>query len=729
MHPGFNPYQPESRPPGDTPLRLWIAGRTKRLRGILLRLPVFCFLLARFALPLFAAEIPGKSDAPIHLKADHLQYFKEKEIYVTQGAVVIEQERMRLEADAARLNGKTGKLTAMGNIHYFDGENTIDAERLTLDINTKLGVLYEGRLFMKESNYYIQGKEIIRDALDHYRLKTGAFTACDCQENPAWRIRAVNLDLTIDEYLFAKHARFYVKEVPVFYFPYFFYPANRERRTGLLTPNIGMSSRYGFRYNQRFFLALADNKDATISVDHRGKKGNGLGLQYRYVLSKKGRGEINVDFFKDKENNVDRWEVRMHHNQQFTTRVQGKLDIKYVNEASNLRQLSDRTVERAKQNIESNLSLTYQGDHTYAYFLARYTQDLTQNNNSATPQRLPEIGFSVIEYRLGQTPLYLNVDTTAVNFWSEGGLNLQRVDIYPKLSLPLRLSRHATLTPWAGFRETWYRHGDKSQGPQGEEAVSRKTLPLGVTLEGNGTLNWGKTTQRISSAIMYEKIDVSDGDNLIQIDELDALHDRENLTISLMQRFLKLNDKGQIEEKASLRFTETYHLNKIPKVSNTTRRFSDLRTEFHFRPWTTLALEVDTFYNLEEGRLNTINSDLSVTPVSYFNFKVGHRSSRAGAVPQKGDLFNPYYLGDLENIAPKVEFFSGEATVNTPWGIRYTNKIRFDLDAGEKVEVDHIVHYQAQCWGIGFSYIEFYDRDEFSFFITLKGLGSFSPQQ
>jgi len=724
MRPGFNLQQPKRWTCTLKKISFHTGRQVKQLRLILIFFLLLCIQHHSPSPPLFAAEMPGKSEAPIHLKADHLQYFKERDVYLAQGSVVITQETTRLEADAARLNGKTGKLSAIGNIHYKDGENTIDAEHITVDINTKLGVIYEGKLFIKESNYYVEGKEIIRDALDHYQLKTSSFTACDCQENPAWRMRAGNLDLTLDEYLFAKHARFYVKDVPVFYFPFFFYPAKQNRRTGLLVPSIGFSSKHGFRYEQGFFLALADNQDATITAEHRGDKGNGLGLQYRYVLSKKGRGEINADFFRDKEDDVDRWEVRMHHDQQFTTRVQGKLDVKYVNETSNLRELSDRTSDRAQQNVESNLSLTYQGDHTYAYFLARYTQDLTQDSNSATPQRLPEVGFSLVEYRLGSAPLFLNVDTTAVNFWSEGGLNLQRVDLYPKLALPLRLGGQATLTPWAGFRETWYRHGEKS-----EDAISRETLPIGVTLEGSGTAKWGETTHRVSSAIMYEKIDVADGEDLKQIDELDSLHDRENITMTLMQRFLKLNDKGQPEEKASLRFTETYHLDQIPSVSNTTRRLSDLRTELHLRPWSALALEVDTFYNLDDGRLNTVNTDLDLTPISYLNLKVGHRSTRNGAVSQKGDLFNPYYLGDLENISPKVEFLSSEATVTTPWGIQYTNKIRFDLDVGEKVEVDHIVHYQAQCWGLGFSYIEFYDRDEFSFFITLKGLGGFGPEK
>lgn len=674
---------------------------------------------------LCAAELPGKSDEPIHLKADQLEYLKETDLYIAQGDAEVVQGSMRLTADTLRLDGKTGKLLGLGHIHYFDGENTIEAERIEVNVDTKLGIIYNGKIFLKAENYYIEGEEIIRHTLDHYELKTSAFTACDCQENPAWRIRASTLDLTVDEYLSAKNARFYVKEVPVFYFPFFLYPAKQDRHTGLLVPNIGYSSKYGFRYKQGLFFALAAYQDATITAEHRGDKGDGLALQYRYILSNTSRGELNAEFFQDKEDNVDRWEIRFNHEQQFTSRVQGKLDLKYVNQTSNLRALSDRTADRAQQNIESNLSLTYQGDNTYAYFLARYTQDLTQANNNNTPQRLPEIGFSLIEYRLGDAPVYFNADSTAVNFWSKSGLDLQRIDVYPKLSLPLRLGNGGTFTPWAGFRETWYSQGDQKK----DDAISRVTVPVGITLEGRTSATWGETTHQSSAALFYEKIDVSDGEDLIQIDELDGIHNRENITATVIQRLLKRNHQGLPEEKASFRLTESYHVDKIAAGSRDTRRFSDVRAELHLRPSPSLSLEVDTFYDIYDDKLTSLNSDLGLGMTPYLNLKGGYRSTRDGTVPKKGDLFNPYYLGDRETTTPKTDFITGEATISTPWGIRYTNKVFYDIEQSKMVEIDHLVHYQAQCWGLGLSYIEFHDRTEFSFVVTLKGLGAFGPEQ
>ncbi len=632
---------------------------------------------------------------------------------------MVKQGPMRLQADAIRMDGKTGSLSGIGHIHYFDGQNSIDAERITLHIDTNLGILYNGKLFIASENYHIEGEEIIRHAPDQYEFKESSFTACDCQEDPAWRIRSKKIDLTVDGYLFAQHTRFYIRDIPFFYLPYFFYPVKRERQTGLLVPTIGFSSERGFRYEQDLFWAISDNQDATLSVEHRGDKGNGLGLEYRYVPSKRAHGEIKTEYFRDREENLDRWELRMNHEQRFTSRVQGKLNIQYVNEFTNFTELSDNTLDRARQNIESNLSLTYRGNMSYAYLLARYTQDLTQSSNDATPQRLPEIGYSLIEYHPWNAPFYLNLDTTAVNFWSEGGLNLQRIDLYPKISLPIRLGYGLTLTPWAGFRETWY-----SDSKQEDDGVAREITPSGITLGAESSKKWGKTLQRIDALIMYENIAIKDEDDIIQIDELDTLHERQTITATLGHRFLKSDHDGQLRDLVVFRTTETYYLDDLSDESLASRRFSDLRTGLELRPWSHFSLEIDTFYDLYDHRMTSLQTDFKLT-FPRLSLAVGQRSTREGTIPKKGDLFNTYFIGNRETVTPEVDFWSGELSISTPWGIYFVNKAFYDADQNELVEVDYILQYQTQCWGLSFSYLNFHDRNEFSFAISISGLGAF----
>ncbi len=658
------------------------------------------------------------------MKADTLQYFSENDIYLAAGAVTIKQGLMRVTGDSLSLEAETGEATVFGNVHFFDGENTIEAKKIVFNLNTKLGMLYKGKLFLKADNYHITGEQISKDGVNHYTLEDASFTTCDCENNPAWRFRVDALDLTLDKYLFAKNVLFYVRDIPVLYLPYFVAPIKRERSTGLLIPHAGFSTRDGFKYRQELFWAISKSQDATLSYEHRGKRGDGLGLEYRYVLSKTARGTLNTQFFRDKITSVDRWDLSYVHEQQFSKSIKGKLDVQYISENDTFSQLSNQTIDRARQNVESNLSVTYQGENTFVYLLGRYTQDLIAENNSDTPQRLPEIGASLIEYRLGDGPFFLNVDSSAVNFWSEGGLDLQRVDLYPKLALPLHIATGTTLTPWVGFRETWYNKGAIS-----DASISRAIFPTGLSLAGSYRTNWAGITHRIYPEIFYEKITVREDGDIRKIDELDGLHDRETLTATIGQRFATQNIDGKQAEKASLRLTATLHTNDIPKEALNKRRLSDLRTEFRLQLWSPISLKVDTFYDTYEDRFNTINIDLDLKIQKHVNFTVTQRTSRTGALPKKGDLFNPYYLGDREILSSNINFWSEQLTITTPWGIRFVNKVFYDADQKELVEIDYILEYQAQCWSLGLSYIEFPDREEFSFLLTLRGLGAITPQK
>ncbi|MFQ5579815.1 MAG: LPS-assembly protein LptD [Nitrospiria bacterium] len=652
----------------------------------------------------------------IHLTADRLEYLKEKDILSAEGSVVIQQGRSEIKADSLLLDNTIGMLRAAGNVYFSDGENLAEAFEAEFDINTKLGALHHGRLFIKSDNYYLRGKRIERSALDRYELHEGTFTACKCERNPAWLIRTQHLRISLEEYVVAKNIVFYAKNIPIFYLPYMIYPVKTTRQTGLLVPRAGYSSRYGFRYDQDFFWAISQNKDATISLKHKGSKGDGLGVEYRYILSSKSKGTFHADYFLDRENDIGRWEIRYGLQHHFTNKIKALLDARYVNKANHFQDLSDRTAERALQEVESNFMLTYQGEESYAYLLGRYTQNLTTNTSSTTLQRLPEIGYSLNEHRLGRMPVFFHFESTAVNFWRKSGLSAKRLDAYPRVSLPISIPYAGTLTPWAGFRETWY-----SRGISKDHTISHEIVPSGITLENLFYRHGKSMTHLISPTIFYEYIEVEDKMDIPQFDEIDQISNRNAVTASISQRFLTANGNGLLEEKGSLRVTETYRIDTA-RASNP-RPYSDLRGELTLNPFPSVSVAFDSFYNLYDSRLTSLNSDLRWTLKPYVNITIGQRSTRAGSIPQKGDLFNPLYLGKTEKVPTDISFWTGSLLIRSPWGFGAGNKTYFDADARELVEIDYEIFYEAECWGVVLTYLDFKDRDEFAFSITLKGLG------
>jgi hypothetical protein len=90
-----------------------------------------------------------------------------------------------------------------------------------------------------------------------------------------------------------------VKDVPIFYFPYFLFPAKTTRETGLLFPRIGYSNRRGFQWEQPFFWAINKSSDATVALDVETAARVGVIGEYRYELSRQTHGNFTLAYYNE----------------------------------------------------------------------------------------------------------------------------------------------------------------------------------------------------------------------------------------------------------------------------------------------------------------------------------------------------------------------------------------------------------------------------------------------
>ena len=118
------------------------------------------FLLWPFP-PAFSQEISNqeivpKVDLPVEIKADRLEYQKEKDRYEAEGSVEILQGEMQLKASRIILENQTGDATIFGNFFFFDGQNSLEGEEGKLGNTLEQGAV-EGscccrrRLYLSDS--------------------------------------------------------------------------------------------------------------------------------------------------------------------------------------------------------------------------------------------------------------------------------------------------------------------------------------------------------------------------------------------------------------------------------------------------------------------------------------------------------------------------------------------------------------------------------------------------
>ncbi len=644
----------------------------------------------------------SKSDAPIYLTADRIESLQDEKVYRAEGSVVLTQGPMELTAERLQIEVLTGKVTAEGAVHLDDGANRAEAERIEIELQTGLGILTHARLFLPKENYLLGAERMARTDVDRYELEDASFTPCGC--DPDWRIRARRLRVRLEGYLTLRDLTFYAGDWPILYLPYFIYPAGTERKSGLLVPRVGFSSRDGFRYRQEFFWAISPHRDATLSVDSRGRRGIGGGLEYRYRLAPEAGGEIQSDFFHDKKEALDRWDLKWKHSHRVSQRVSGGWDLRYLNEESTLRALSDEADERAARTSVSHAGLAYRGDAGLAYLSAQYTQTLSSANDDTTLQRLPEIGG---HYAGWQGPVQWQVEGTAVHFWRKSGFKTPRADLGVRLSWPL-----GRVTPWVGVRETAYRRTLNGGGSE-----LRTLFPIGIDAEASFRREWPTVRHIVRPRLHYRYIDLHEVPNLPTFDEIDTLSDRNAVTLALDQQLYGTDSNGQWMERLFLRLSQSHRIDRqrdhAPHVS------SPIRAELRLQPASQVGLDADITHDVRDDRILSGTTQLRFTH-PLVTLRVGRRYLRGQPVPKMGDPYDPLFLGD-EVAGPRTDFWTGRIDwVTGP--IQWRGTGDFDADRDRPVQSSLSLLWQRDCWGVTLTYADFPDRHEVSFLVKLKGL-------
>lgn len=127
-------------------------------------------------------------------------------------------------------------------------------------------------------------KAIEVDSDGNIHLDEGSYTTCAPYQD-TWLLSAKKLSLyTKKGRASAKHIRFDYLQVPIFYFPYFTYPIDNKRHTGILFPSYGTTSSSGYEFTIPFYWNIAPNQDMTISGHYLTQRGVEMQTKYRYLL-------------------------------------------------------------------------------------------------------------------------------------------------------------------------------------------------------------------------------------------------------------------------------------------------------------------------------------------------------------------------------------------------------------------------------------------------------------
>ncbi len=752
-------------------------------------------LLLLWPFPTQAADstiTPGPSSSgapPLEVKADRLDYLQEQEIYEAEGSVVVDQGSLHLTADHMTLQVLPGVLIATGHVRMIDPKGDLSADRLELNVNTEAGVITHGQVYLKASNSLIEGRLLQRFSEDHYRVKEGRFTNCDAREGetPAWRFQFKDLDLDAGDSVAFKGGWLCVADVPVLPIPTMTYPLS-TRRSGFLIPNVGYDNRFGFHLQEAFFWAISPSQDLTIAPSYYSNLGYGSDLEYRYALNRLSKGQWFVSFLQQTQlpnvsgvtnTGQDAKQARAlisgSHTQQFTQDLLLRANANFVTDPNYLQQLSNSGVQRALPSNESNLLAVQRMTYGNLYLLGQYLQPL-QAGGTDTFQRLPELGYSLPNLSLFNSPLLFGTDAGFVNFYREQGFAQNRVDVVPGLSTDVIDFGHIVgVTPQAKFREVYYTRGAVETSSQhretfwaGVDATSKLSRRF-LTSDGHTLLH------TIEPSVMYEYVPPTDQSKLTQIDQVDDLPKKNLMTYMLRSRMLEQDGETSFNW-LDLTLAQSYHVGAVqtrardftPGVSPllgtitqplqpaTTaiegKKFSDLwlramignnspqiiqsqvtgaafgraaGTSLGQRPVINRYLTVDAFFDPYRSTVSQFNTDFRLQQQNDWYLEVGQRYSREGNRVRRGDVWNSISFNEVYAPTQEIQFVTAGGAFRTPWGWTLGAKGYYDVKNGKSPEYDVVALYQnpCKCWSLGLFYLQFPDRAQYNFMLSLTGIG------
>ena len=628
---------------------------------------------------------------------------------VADGHAEFRRDDTTITADHLTYRHLEDEAEADGHVVMTRDGDRISGSHLRLKVQDNLGVFDQPAFAFKREPKVVPGFDFRREAtvgsgdaerMDFegeglYRLMRGTFSTCS--PNRDWYVAADEIALDYNRQVGeADSAKVVFMDTPIFYWPWFSFALNHERKSGFLAPTYSTSTTSGVELTIPWYWNIAPNMDATIAPRVLAKRGLQLNSELRY-LEPAYNGTARFEFLpNDQVTLTDRSAYAVAHNHFFAPGLSGDLNLNGVSDDRYFTDLSSRVAMVSQANLLRQGRLMYSGGWWGATLMAQRYQTLQDPDAPvAIPYyRLPQFLVSALRPDL---PGGLNFHFTGefVAFDHPTQVTGQRTVIYPQLSLPIQGSSFY-ITPKVGLHQTRYTLERQDAGVPStlSREVPITSIDSGVVFERD--VNWfGRSLLQTAEPRLYylsvpardqSKIPVFDSAltdfNFAQIFSenryggTDRIGDANQLTAAIVSRLI---DPGTGTELMRAALGQRYYFQDqqvtLPTETARTNRKTDVLAAFSGRIMPRVNLDAGWQYSPFYGRTERTN--------------IGVRWQ-----PDYGRVLNAGYRYTRDQVG-QVDI-SGQWPIGGGWyGI---GRYNYSLKDNRLVEGVAGFEYDAGCW-------------------------------
>ena len=617
-----------------------------------------------------------------------------------KGKVEIDSSEAIIKADEALLNRQTQTLDANGNVSFQDNNITVSSQKVQLNRVTNALLIEKSLYQLNKVQGHGKAEKISIGENTGINLIESSFTSCPVNDE-VWRIQASNIKITPDQSRgVVENARFYIKDVPVLYLPYFSFPINDQRQSGILYPSISSNSSTGLSVEQPVYWNIAPNYDLTFSPRFMTERGMQLKTEFRY-LTEEHTGQVNIEYLpndQDLNNDTERYFYRFLHSGKIGENWQINADINGLSDDNYIVDLGSDYYNRADTHLYKTLGLSYFSQSLD--FTAQFRDFEVLGDHPDSYRALPEIRLNYL------TPIGLGAEfqlNSELAYFESAELDnptATRFHIAPTVRYPFQ-NQWSEFLAEATILHTRYLQKNV-QNSTLEKNISRTLGQAKVygSLAFERPASWFGTeaTQTFEPKVQYLYTSFEDQSNIGQYDTtrlfndfaglfrgqeftgLDRISDNNQITVGITSRFIDNNS----QERFKLSLGQIFYLkdNQVVDASKNDDRSAlaaELDWQIGSKWFAHTQAQVSTITDRVERSSLSLEYQLSQNKI----IQINHR-----------------YVRDLSSEKINQVGITASWSLAKNW--QWVGRWYHDLEQNRTVESYTGVQYESCCWNVSF---------------------------
>jgi lipopolysaccharide export system protein LptA len=592
----------------------------------------------------------------VRYSADRIEYFVNKDEVLLIGNAEAEFQTTRVTADTLIYNTVTRDVIAIGSPILYEGDNVIEGDRMEYNLDTKQGIAYSGKTKMEQG--WFEGDRTYLAEEGVLYVRSGTYTTCDQPDPHSW-FAANRLKVMEDNMVIAEPLILYVRGVPTFALPFWFFPIKKGRHSGILTPKFGFQSSDGaFVRDLSYYQIINDYSDATFTLDLLEERGIQYTVEGVYVVNPFFSGKIKTSYIDDILFRQKRWRFNADHTQDLgqNIRIVGSAD--FLSDENYDVELDEERIVQLNRRLFSYLSVTKRWSIASLEGRLRQEEDLDKQTRSLT---LPFINFNLNQFHPFTSPLVVGYRSSLTNshFVDNKADTIsvaQTVNNSIPLSAPFALIGHVNLVPGLSVSTI-----SKNDSMWNHSGTFTNSVGLNTTLYG------------------YSKFGLSSIQRFRHVFKPSLSYNRNQGFTYVSGDF----DRDDARESIGIRVANEFQAQKKKEKGIQTINLA--------------TFNLSTSYNLETEKLGNISSVLQIDPTQDLEFIFNGLHSR-------DTLIKDFQLTTRLRLHGEIPLSEDEEMGKGPWNL--TLRSNYNFERGEKDDVQlwgNLDFWLTKNWRIGYS--------------------------